>query len=214
VARYLVVATGGAGGDLQPLMAAAMALRERGHEISFVGDRSVQSAIGDLVADLSVLPAELDLGPRLAGAVREAMTATGGDLATAGPIVQQRLAEWAEETAQPVALTIERESPTLSSPRYSVWRSSIGQDRRALGPSSTAPPTSARIRPGPWSGTSGPARSLCCPGTHRCWNRPIWSDLVLASDEMRTTAASHSSRLRASDPPRDGGWPPRVAPLI
>jgi hypothetical protein len=38
--RILVVATAGAGGDLQPLMSAASALRERGHELTVLGDRS------------------------------------------------------------------------------------------------------------------------------------------------------------------------------
>jgi len=33
VKDFLIVAIGGAGGDLQPLVAAALAVRERGHRI-------------------------------------------------------------------------------------------------------------------------------------------------------------------------------------
>ena len=42
MSRILIVATAGAGGDLQPLLATALALRDRGHDTVFVGDRSVQ----------------------------------------------------------------------------------------------------------------------------------------------------------------------------
>src|SRR5512132_4026852 len=95
--QFLVVATGGAGGDLQPLIAAALALRERGHALRFFGDRAVGRALTGLGMDVQVLPPELDLGPRLAGAVREAMAATSGDIVAAGPIVEERMAAWARE---------------------------------------------------------------------------------------------------------------------
>jgi UDP:flavonoid glycosyltransferase YjiC (YdhE family) len=42
MSRILVVATTGAGGDFQPLAAAALALRDRGHELVVLGDLSVQ----------------------------------------------------------------------------------------------------------------------------------------------------------------------------
>ncbi|TMD84407.1 MAG: UDP-N-acetylglucosamine--N-acetylmuramyl-(pentapeptide) pyrophosphoryl-undecaprenol N-acetylglucosamine transferase, partial [Chloroflexi bacterium] len=42
MARILIVATGGAGGDLPPLAAASLALRDRGHDTIFVGDAAVQ----------------------------------------------------------------------------------------------------------------------------------------------------------------------------
>src|SRR5438876_3677558 len=80
VSRILVVATAGAGGDLQPLVAGALALRDRGHETVFLGDRSVQGVLRDIGVATEILPAELDLGPRLGGAVREAMAATEGDV--------------------------------------------------------------------------------------------------------------------------------------
>ncbi|HEU5002568.1 MAG TPA: nucleotide disphospho-sugar-binding domain-containing protein [Actinomycetota bacterium] len=101
--RALVIATAGAGGDLQPLVAAALALRERGHETVFVGDASVARSLGPLGIETEVLASELDLGPRLVGAVRDAMSSTGGDLAAAGPIVRARMTAWAEEVALPVA---------------------------------------------------------------------------------------------------------------
>jgi len=111
VSRILVVATGGAGGDLQPLVSAALALRERGHETPFAGDGSVQRSLRDLGVAVELLPPELDLGPRLAGSIREAMATTSGDLAAAGPIVQQRMASWAREVAAPVSETITRLRP-------------------------------------------------------------------------------------------------------
>jgi UDP:flavonoid glycosyltransferase YjiC (YdhE family) len=64
VRDFLIVAIGGAGGDLQPLVAAALAVRERGHRVSFIGDRSVGRALSDLEVDVQVLPSEHDLGPR------------------------------------------------------------------------------------------------------------------------------------------------------
>ncbi len=101
--RFLIVATAGAGGDLQPLLAAALALRGRGHETVFVGDRSVEHALAGLGAEVRVLPSELDLGPRLISAIREAMASTGGDMAAAGPLVEERLATWAQEVAQSIS---------------------------------------------------------------------------------------------------------------
>jgi UDP:flavonoid glycosyltransferase YjiC (YdhE family) len=109
VSRVLIVATAGAGGDLQPLVAAALALRQRGHETLFVGDRTVQSSLRPLGIAVELLPPGLDLGPRLVAAIREAMAASGGDLASAGPMVQERLTAWATETASPVAEAV-RES--------------------------------------------------------------------------------------------------------
>jgi UDP:flavonoid glycosyltransferase YjiC (YdhE family) len=111
VSRFLIVATGGAGGDLPPLIAAAQALRERGHETSFIGDAAVDRALSGLGLEVQVLPAELNLGPRLAGAVREAMTTTGGDLKAAGPMVERALAAWAKEVARPVGQAVVRLRP-------------------------------------------------------------------------------------------------------
>jgi len=111
MSRFLIVATGGAGGDLPPLIAAAQALRERGHETSFVGDAAVDRALSGLGLEVEVLPAELNLGPRLAGAVREAMTTTGGDLKAAGPMVERALAAWAKEVARPIGQAVVKLRP-------------------------------------------------------------------------------------------------------
>jgi len=113
VSRILVVATAGAGGDLQPLVAAALALRSRGHETFFVGDHSVQRVLAEVRQETEVLPSDLDLGPRLAGSIRDAMAATNGDLAAAGPLVQERMAVWAQQAAQPVAAAVRRHRPTM-----------------------------------------------------------------------------------------------------
>src|SRR2546423_6111561 len=107
----LVVATAGAGGDLQPLVAAALALGDRGHTVSFVGDGIVRRLVQEVGMDSEVLPPELDLGPRVASAVREAMVASDGDLLAAGPMIQARITAWAQEAAEPVADAVRRHRP-------------------------------------------------------------------------------------------------------
>ena len=109
--RVLVVATAGAGGDLQPLMSAATAVRDRGHELIVLGDRSVERSLAGLKVKTEVLPPELDLGPTLGGAIRDAMAASDGDLAAAGPIVQDRMATWADDVAGPVARAVGTHRP-------------------------------------------------------------------------------------------------------
>jgi UDP:flavonoid glycosyltransferase YjiC (YdhE family) len=111
MARFLVVATAGAGGDLPPLAAASLALRERGHDTIFVGDGPVQRLLGPLHVDVDVLPKEFDLGPRLAAVTQDAMQATGGDLAKAGPLVQRGMTVWAHEVAEPISGAIDRHRP-------------------------------------------------------------------------------------------------------
>jgi UDP:flavonoid glycosyltransferase YjiC (YdhE family) len=111
VAKVLIVATGGAGGDLPPLVAASLALRDRGHETTFVGDAAVERTLAPFHVAVDVLPKELDLGPRVAGVVRDAMQATGGDLAQAGPMLQRGLTVWAHDVAGPISLSIERDQP-------------------------------------------------------------------------------------------------------
>lgn len=111
MSRFLFVATAGAGGDLPPLMAAALALGSRGHQTHIVGDRAVERVAAGLGAAVETLPPELDLGPRLGAAVREAMAAAEGDPAAAGPLVQERMAEWARDTAGPVAAAVTRLRP-------------------------------------------------------------------------------------------------------
>ena len=112
MSQILVVATGGAGGDLPPLIAASLALRERGHEITFIGDASVQRTLAPLHVDVEILPAGVDLGPRLARVVQDAMQATGGDPTKAGPILQRGMTVWAHDVAKPISLAIDRHRPT------------------------------------------------------------------------------------------------------
>jgi UDP:flavonoid glycosyltransferase YjiC (YdhE family) len=119
--RILVVATAGAGGDLQPLVAAALALRSRGHQTLFVGDESVARSLRPLGIETEILPAELDLGPHLVAAIREAMSATGGDIVAAGPIVQHRLSDWAQRMGGAVAgLARERDPAAIVTSLFGV----------------------------------------------------------------------------------------------
>src|SRR5205814_257576 len=83
----------------QPLVASALALKDRGHETVFLGDENVSRTLRPLGVEARTLPHEHDLGPHLIGAIREAMQATGGDMAAAGPIVQERMATWARDVA-------------------------------------------------------------------------------------------------------------------
>jgi UDP:flavonoid glycosyltransferase YjiC (YdhE family) len=112
VARILVVATAGAGGDLPPLAAASLALRDRGHDTIFIGDARVQRILSPLAVEVEVLPETLDLGPRLVGVVQDAMRTTGGDLERAGPLVQRGMTIWAHEVAEPISRSITRHRPT------------------------------------------------------------------------------------------------------
>lgn len=109
----LIVATAGAGGDLQPLVVAALALRERGHQTAVVGDASVARSLGPLGVETKVLAPELDLGPRLVAAIREAMTSAGGDLATAGPLLRASMTGWAQEVARSVAEIVRELAPEV-----------------------------------------------------------------------------------------------------
>ena len=112
MARILIVATAGAGGDLPPLVAASLALRERGHDTIFIGDAAVQGVLRPLHVDVDILPRELDLGPRLAGLVVDAMQATGGDLGKAGPLLQRGMTVWAHDVAEPISAVIDRQRPS------------------------------------------------------------------------------------------------------
>lgn len=113
MAKIVIVATGGAGGDLPPLLGAVLALRERGHEVLAVADGSARTALGAAGVSTRVLPSEVDLGPFLIGAIRDAMAATGGDLAAAGPIVAERLSEWARMVAPPISAHLDDLGPDV-----------------------------------------------------------------------------------------------------
>jgi UDP:flavonoid glycosyltransferase YjiC (YdhE family) len=109
--RFLVVATAGAGGDLQPLIGAAIGLRDRGHETAFLGDESVRRSLRGIGLESKLLPRELDLGPRLVEAIRDAMETAHGDAERAGPIVVDRMSQWAREASDPVAEEVRSMGP-------------------------------------------------------------------------------------------------------
>lgn len=111
MARVLIVAIGGAGGDLPPLVAAALALRDRGLDTTFVGDASVHRLLSPLGVTVDVLPQALDLGPRMGAIIQDAMQSTDGDLARAGPLVQRGLTVWAHEVAGPIIQFIDQYRP-------------------------------------------------------------------------------------------------------
>jgi UDP:flavonoid glycosyltransferase YjiC (YdhE family) len=69
--RILILATAGAGGDMQPLVAAVLGLRQRGHELSFLGDATVANEIEPLGFETVILPPEHDLCPQIVAAVRD-----------------------------------------------------------------------------------------------------------------------------------------------
>jgi UDP:flavonoid glycosyltransferase YjiC (YdhE family) len=99
MSRFLIVATAGAGGDLQPLVAAAIALMDRGHVVSFLGDASVARAVNSHDVSVEMLDSSLDLGPRLSDLIRSAMEASGGDARAAGQLVRDGLTQWARDVA-------------------------------------------------------------------------------------------------------------------
>lgn len=111
MSRILIVATAGAGGDLPPLASASLALRDRGHDTVVVGDAGVQRVLGPLHVEVDVIPKELDLGPRLAATIEDAMRTTGGNFDRAGPLVQRGLTVWAHDVGEPVSRLIDRHRP-------------------------------------------------------------------------------------------------------
>lgn len=99
--KIAILATAGAGGDLQPLMAVALGLRERGHELVFFGDVAVAATITDKSIATVVTAPEHDLGPRLIAAIKEGQ---GLEVSAQGELVRQRMEAWSEG----LALAVER----------------------------------------------------------------------------------------------------------
>jgi hypothetical protein len=93
------------------MMAAALAVRQRGHEMVFVGDDAACRTAEPMGVEARTLPSEYDLGPHLVGAIRDAMQATSGDMAAAGPMIQERMAAWARHVASPVTEVIDDVHP-------------------------------------------------------------------------------------------------------
>src|SRR5512143_2127611 len=106
--RFLILATAGAGGDLQPLIAVARGLRQRGHDLFFLGDASVANEIQPLGFEGAALPPEHDLGPRLIAAVRESLAQPEAER---GEHVKRRMSTWASALAPVVQDAIRRRAP-------------------------------------------------------------------------------------------------------
>lgn len=107
----LVVGTGGAGGDLQPLLATGLALQNQDRTVSWVGDAGVARALSRLGLEVVVLDQALDLGPRLIAAVRDAQALVSSDLTAPGRLVQQRLGQWAADVATALRVVIDEHGP-------------------------------------------------------------------------------------------------------
>ncbi len=108
--KIFVLATAGAGGDLQPLIAAALGLRKRGHWVMIFGDASVQAAVRDLGIETTVSAPEHDLGPRLIAAIKESQ---GLEPSAQGEAVRQRMAVWSTELSQVVQRLLRDHTPDL-----------------------------------------------------------------------------------------------------
>ncbi len=108
--KILVLATAGAGGDLQPLVAAALGLRQRGHALSFLGDGAISAQVRRLGFDTAILPPEHDLGPQIIASVRDSQ---GLPEAARGKFVEQRLSAWAMDLTPAVKSAIETACPDV-----------------------------------------------------------------------------------------------------
>ncbi len=108
--KILVLATAGAGGDLQPLMAVALGLRERGHTLVFFGDAAVAAAGQGLGIDTVVSAPELDLGPRLIATIKESQ---GLKPAEQGKRLEQLMTVWSDDLAPAVQRLIREHKPDL-----------------------------------------------------------------------------------------------------
>ena len=106
----LVLATAGAGGDLQPLLTAALALRERQHRLVLLGDASVSAAVTGLGFEMVTAPPDHDLGPRLVATIKAGL---GQDPAEQGQRIEALLERWSSELATIVQALIRQHPPDL-----------------------------------------------------------------------------------------------------
>ena len=111
MSRLLVVATAGAGGDLQPLVSAPLAMAARGHEISFVADQSVQQTVGNARHESRSRTRRAAIGTAPSWRRAAGDGCGRGRSRRSGLIVQAQIADWARETAQPVAEAVGRQRP-------------------------------------------------------------------------------------------------------
>ncbi len=108
--RAVVLATAGAGGDLQPLMAASLGMMRRGHHLAFLGDGAVEQAVTPLGITCSPIPAELDMG-RIVGGVYKRLA--GLPLEEQGHILRGEIAAWSQELGSLASHLVARERPDL-----------------------------------------------------------------------------------------------------
>src|SRR5579859_5926731 len=108
--RILVLPTGGAGGDLHPLLAVAAHLSRRDHEVVAFGGRDVTYAMSSVGAQLLVSPPVLDLGPRFIAARNEASSLP---VDVQGRQVGSRLQDWGQDVAAAVLRVVADLSPDV-----------------------------------------------------------------------------------------------------
>ncbi len=106
--KVLVLAMGGAGGDLQPLMAAAVALRERGHRLTFVGDAAVARIVAEQGLACTETSPEQDMGRILGGVFKRLADLS---LAEQGQVITDEIAAWSADVGTLVSGMIERDRP-------------------------------------------------------------------------------------------------------
>src|SRR5437588_5900255 len=126
--RALIIAIAGAGGDLPPLMAVAGGLKQRGHEVRFLGDRPVADAVAALGAECTLLSSDLSLGAILGQFARSSQGLT---VQQQGERFRDELADWSlrvAEVATGVMQTSRRPDLILTS------RFGIGAAALATGP--------------------------------------------------------------------------------
>lgn len=108
--RVVVLATAGAGGDLQPLMAAALGMLKRGHHLVFLGDEPVARAVTPLGIACSPIPEELDMGRILGGVFKRL---AGLSLKEQGDVLRDEIATWSDAVGSLVSDLIDKEQPDL-----------------------------------------------------------------------------------------------------
>jgi UDP:flavonoid glycosyltransferase YjiC (YdhE family) len=128
--KVLVLAMGGAGGDLQPLMAATAGLLERGHRVAFVGDAAVAQTAAQRGIACTEIPPEQDMGRILAGVFKRL-----GDLSLAeqGLVITDEIAAWSEDVGALISGVIERDRPdTIVTSLFGIGAADFAASRAAI----------------------------------------------------------------------------------
>jgi UDP:flavonoid glycosyltransferase YjiC (YdhE family) len=108
--RILALATAGAGGDLQPLMAAAIGMQQRGHRVSFMGDDAVARAVVPMGAACAPIPPNLDMGRIIGGVFRRLADLS---LDEQGRVVADEVAQWSHGVGSLVSTLLHDEGADL-----------------------------------------------------------------------------------------------------